>query len=187
MLTLLSSIEALLPGCGNDRRESRHRVWYTPAVMPDAGKNRENWAVWVGSLLALVAVLCNVVFFVNLPGLWAIAWLSMLLSVVALIFLGLGLKHAFGRPVVYRRKILSSVLSLVSLLLVGVAIFASFSARAMPTSAGAPQIGQRVPDFTLADTNDHPVSLAQLLAQAANDSKVMPAKSVLLIFYRGYW
>lgn len=76
--------------------------------MPDANKNRENWAVWVGSLLALVAVLCNVVFFVNLPGLWAIAWLSMLLSVVALIFLGLGLKHAFGRPVVYRRKILSS-------------------------------------------------------------------------------
>ena len=106
---------------------------------------------------------------------------------LALIFLGLGLKHAFGRPVVYRRKILSSVPSLVSLLLVGVAIFASFSARAMPTAAGAPQIGQRVPDFTLADTNDQPVSLAQLLAQAANDSKVMPAKSVLLIFYRGYW
>src|SRR5208337_5677621 len=71
--------------------------------------------------------------------------------------------------------------------LVGVAIFASFSARAMPTSASAPQIGQRVPDFTLADTNDQPVSLAQLLAQAANDSKVMPAKSGLLIFYRGYW
>jgi hypothetical protein len=155
--------------------------------MPDASNNRENWAVWVGSLLALVAVLCNVVFFVNLPGLWAIAWLSMLLSVVALIFLGLGLKHAFGRPVVYRRKILSSVLSLVSLLLVGVAIFASFSARAMPTSAGAPQIGQRAPDFTLADTTDQQVSLAQLLAQAAKDSKVMPAKSVLLIFYRGYW
>lgn len=120
-------------------------------------------------------MLCNVVFFLNLPGLWAIV--SMLLSVVALIFLGLGLKHAFGRPVVYRRKILSSVLSLVSLLLVGVAIFAFFSARAIPTSAGAPQIGQRVPDFTLADTNDQPVSLAQLLAQAANDSKVMPAKS----------
>jgi len=71
--------------------------------------------------------------------------------------------------------------------LVGVAIFASFSARAIPTSSGAPQIGQRVPDFTLADTNDQPVSLAQLLAQAANDSKVMPAKSGLLIFYRGYW
>jgi len=47
--------------------------------------------------------------------------------------------------------------------------------------------GDLAPDFTLADTNDQPVSLAQLLAQAANDSKAMPAKSVLLIFYRGYW
>jgi len=150
-------------------------------------KNRQNWAVWVGFLLALGALLCNVVFFVNLPGRQAIAWLSMLLSVVALIFLGLGLKRAFEQPPVYRGKILSSILSFVSLLLVCAAVFASFSARTIPTSAGAPQTGQKAPDFTLADTNGQPVSLGQLLAPAASDSKVLPTKLVLLIFYRGSW
>jgi len=155
--------------------------------MPEMSKNRRNRAVWAGFLLALGAVLCNLVFFVNLPGGRAIAGLSMLLSAVALIFLGLGLKRAFEQPPVYRGKILSSMLSFVSLLLVGAAVFASFSARTIPTSAGAPQTGQKAPDFTLIDTDGQPVSLGQLLAPAASESEVMPTKSVLLIFYRGYW
>ncbi len=74
-----------------------------------------------------------------------------------------------------------------SLLLVGVAIFSFFQARAIPASAGAPKVGQTAPDFTLADTSGQAVSMAQLFAPAADGSQVVPPKAVLLIFYRGYW
>jgi hypothetical protein len=155
--------------------------------MADTIESRRNWALWLGFLLALGAMLCNAVFFVNLPGKRAIPWLSVVLAVVALIFLARGLQRAFGQPRVYRGKILSSILTLVSLLLVGVTIFAFFHARAIPASAGAPKIGQKAPDFTLADTSGQPISLAQLFAPAADDSQAIPPKTVLLVFYRGYW
>jgi hypothetical protein len=66
-------------------------------------------------------------------------------------------------------------------------------------------VGQKVPGFTLADTNGNKVSLDQLLgkgeaatktvslvAPPANQSPTamstaMPTKAVLLVFYRGYW
>ena len=155
--------------------------------MPDMIEKRWNWAVWLGFLLALGAMLCNVVLLVNLPGQRAIPWLSVLLAVVALILVARGLQRAFGQPRVYRGKILSSILSLVSLLLAGVAIFAFFHARALPRSAGAPQVGQKAPDFTLADTTGQSVSLDQLFIPAADDSQGVPPRAVLLIYYRGYW
>ena len=155
--------------------------------MPDMIEGRRNWALWLGFLLALGAMLCNAVLFVNPPGQRAIPWLSVLLAVVTLIFLARGLQHAFGQPRVYRGKILSSILALVSLLLVGGAILSFFHARAIPASAGAPKVGQKAPDFTLADTSGQPVSLAQLFTPAADDSQVIPPKAVLLVFYRGYW
>jgi hypothetical protein len=158
------------------------------SVMPDMMEKRRNWAVWLGFLLALGAMLCNVLLFANPPGQRAIPWLSVLLAVVALILLARGLQRAFfGQPRVYRGKILSSILFLVSLLLAGVAIFTFFHARALPPSAGAPQVGQKAPDFTLADTTGQPVSLDHLFAPAADDRQGMPPRAVLLIFYRGYW
>jgi hypothetical protein len=155
--------------------------------MPDMIESRRNWNLWLGFLFALGAILCNAIFFVNLPGQRAIPWLSLVLAVVALLFLARGLKRAFGQPRVYGGKIPSSIFAVVSLLLAGVALFAFFSARTMPAPAGAPQVGQKVPDFTLADTSGQPVSLAQLFAPAADGSQVIPPKAVLLIFYRGYW
>jgi hypothetical protein len=156
--------------------------------MPDMMEKRRNWAVWLGFLLALGAMLCNVLLFANLPGQRAIPWLSVLLAVVALILLARGLQRAFfGQPRVYRGKILTSILFLVSLLVAGVAIFTFFHARALPPSAGAPQVGQKAPYFTLADTTGQPVSLDHLFAPAADDPQGMPPRAVLLIFYRGYW
>lgn len=155
--------------------------------MPDTIERRRNGALWWGFLLALGAMLSNAVFFINLPGKRAIPWLSVVLAVVALIFLARGLQRAFGQPGTYRGKILSSIVALVSLLLVGVTIFAFVQARAIPASAAAPKVGQRAPDFTLADTNGQPVSLAQLFAPAPDDSQAIPPKTVLLVFYRGYW
>ena len=155
--------------------------------MPDMIESRRNWALWLGFLLALGALLCNAAFFLNPPGQRAIPWLSVLLAGVALIFLVRGLQRAFGQPKVYRGKFLSSILALVSLLLVGVTIFSFFQARAIPASAGAPKVGQKAPDFMLADTSGQPVSLAQLFAPASGDSQGVPPKAVLLVFYRGYW
>ncbi len=155
--------------------------------MPDMIEKRRNWAVWLGFLLALGAMLCNVALLVNLPGQRATPWLSVLLAVVALILLARGLQHAFGNPLVYRGKILSSILSLVSLLLSGMAIFLFFHARALPPSLAAPQVGQKAPDFTLPDTTGQPVSLDQLFVSAADDARGVPPRAVLLIFYRGYW
>ena len=54
----------------------------------------------------------------------------------------------------------------------------------LPASTGAPQVGLKAPDFTLTDSNDQPVTLAQLLTEQVNNK---PPAAVLLIFYRGYW
>ncbi len=155
--------------------------------MVDVVEGRRNWALWVGFLLALGALLCNLVFFASPPGQRVIPWLSVLLAAVALISIAKGLWSAFGQPEVYRGKILSSILSLVSLLLVAAAMSAFFHARALPRSAGAPQAGQKAPDFMLADTSGRPVSLTQLFAPAVDDPRAIPPKAVLLVFYRGYW
>ena len=156
--------------------------------MPDLIERRPNGALWLGFLLALGAMLCNAVFFVNVPGQRAIPWLSLLLAGFALILLVRGFRRAFfGSSQVYGGKILSLILCLASLLLTGLAIFASFQARALPPSVGAPHVGQKVPDFTLADTRGQPVSLDHLFAPEADDPQGVPPKAVLLIFYRGYW
>ena len=112
-------------------------------------------------------------------------------AVVALVFLAIGLKRAFGQPQVYRGKVATVVLTVITLLPVGLAGLAFFGARKIPSATAAPQVGQRVPDFTLADTSGKPVSLDQLLASASSESvtssQAKAPKAVLLIFYRGYW
>jgi hypothetical protein len=156
-------------------------------VIHDATRSRWNLDVWWGLLLALAAMLCNVIFFVNPPVQRAIPWLSLLLAVSALIFLGRGMKLVFGRPRVYRGKILSSIVAAISLLLVSLVLIVFFHARAIPAAAAAPRVGQRAPDFTLTDTSGQPVSFDQLFTPAADDAQATAPKAVLLIFYRGYW
>ena len=155
--------------------------------MPDATESRRNLDAWWGLLLASAAMLCNVVFFVNPPVQRTIPWLSLLLAVSALIFLARGIKRVFGRPRIYRGRILSAIVAAPSLLLVSLVLITFFHARAMPTSAAAPRVGQRALDFTLTDTRGQPVSFDQLFAPAADDPQHTAPKEVLLIFYRGYW
>ena len=155
--------------------------------MPDATESRRNLDAWWGLLLALAAMLCNAVFFVNPPVQRTIPWLSLLLAVSALIFLARGIKRVFGRPRIYRGRILSAIVAAPSLLLVSLVLITFFHARAMPTSAAAPRVGQRALDFTLTDTSGQPVAFDQLFAPAADDPQHTAPKEVLLIFYRGYW
>lgn len=152
--------------------------------MPNPTDRRRNLAPWWGLLFAIGAIGCNVAFFVSSPLQGALPWLSLSLAVLALIFLVAGLWRALGQPQVYRGRALSVVLSVIAVFAIGLTAFAFVSARKLPSSTSAPQVGQRVPDFSLSDTSGKRVSLDQLLAAGSGS----PApKALLLIFYRGYW
>jgi hypothetical protein len=160
-------------------------------AMPDAMQRQKNIAPWWGFLFALGAIGCNAAFFVSPPLQGALPWLSVLFAVLALVFLAAGLRRAFGQAHVYRGKVLSVVLTVIALFPLGITAFAFVKARELPSSTAAPQVGQRVPDFTLSDTSGEPVSLDQLLAPtgsaSTSQSQAQAPKAVLLIFYRGYW
>jgi hypothetical protein len=160
--------------------------------MAETISRQRNWAPWIALLLALVALLSNAGFFIGLPGQRAIAWLSLALAIAALVCAAVGIMRAFRSPQVYGGKVSSSILGVLSLLICALVVFASVSSRALPVATNAPQVGQRVPEFTLADTNGNKVSLDQLLGKAAGIPPVAagaatPPKAVLLVFYRGYW
>ncbi len=136
-------------------------------------------------MLVLLALLSNGLFFLNVPGQSAIPWLSLLLSVIGLALLVLGLARAFVQSQVYRGKISGAILGVVSLLAFGLGIYSFHHARDMPVSSGAPRVGDKAPEFSLADTSGTSVQLSQLLSTALHDSS--RPKAVLLVFYRGYW
>jgi hypothetical protein len=152
--------------------------------MPDLTEHRSNLAPWWSLLFALAAIGCNVVLFVGSPAQSALPVLSLVFAMVATIFLVIGLKRAFGQPQIYRGKVLTVVLTVVALFPVALSAFAFVAARKLPNTTAAPQVGQKVPDFSLADTSGKPVSLDQLLSAS---SGAQAPKAVLLIFYRGYW
>ncbi len=159
--------------------------------MPDVTEHRKNTAPWWGLLFALGAIGSNVAFFASPPLQGALPWLSLLFAILGLVFLAIGLRRAFGQAQVYRGKVLSVVLTVIALLPLGLTAFAFVKARELPSSTAAPQVGQRIPDFTLLDTSGKPTSLDQLLAPAGSastsESQAQAPKAVLLIFYRGYW
>jgi hypothetical protein len=146
-------------------------------------QTRRRSLLWFGFLLALAALLSNVIFFLNPPGYKAVPWASLVLAIVASILLALGVKRIFADARDNRKRVLDSLVALVSLGLVATAIFAFVHSRALPASAGAPRVGQAAPEFTLVDSNGRSASLAQLLAPAAGPKP----RAVLLVFYRGYW
>jgi hypothetical protein len=102
----------------------------------------------------------------------------------------MGLRLVIVRPKAYRGNVLSVVLAVIALVPAGLSVFGFVSTRKLPSAAAAPQVGQRVPDFTLSDISGKPVSLDQLLAASPASSaqgQTAAPKAVLLIFYRGYW
>lgn len=156
-------------------------------IMKASDGRRVNGAAWAGFAVGFAALLLNAAFFVSAPDTvqTAISWVSLGLGVATLIFLAVGLKRAFGEPQVYRGKVLTMVLTVLALLPAGVSIFGFFQARAVPASAGAPRVGQRVPDFALADSDGKMTSLADLLGAPSNGGAA--PRALLLVFYRGYW
>jgi len=144
-----------------------------------------NWQIWAGFLVSVFAFLSYPFIFVNWPVTRDIPWANFALFVIAAALLFVGVRKAFKPDRRLISKIAASVLTTLSLLFLGFFVFVVFiAARWLPASAGAPQVGQKAPDFTLSDTSNKPTSLADLLTQPINGKS---PRGVLLIFYRGYW
>ncbi len=139
--------------------------------------------LWVGLVLLLLAILSNLLYFLKVPAA-SLPWVNLSLPVLALLFLLVGLVRAFAQSQIYRGKIWGSVVLVLGLLLVAASTLLFVGARKLPHSGGAPQIGQRIPDFNLSDSTGQSTSLAQLFSASAG---APPPKAVLLVFYRGYW
>ena len=141
-------------------------------------KKRWNWSVWLGFLFVLAGLL-SYPFFARFPITRDFPWANLLLFCFGGILLLAGLVRAFGRPQLYRGKIFASIFTVLSLCIFALFAYSLFyESRQVPASMGAPHIGQKAPEFILPDRNDKPMALADL---------VSGAKTVVLIFYRGFW
>ena len=141
----------------------------------------------MGFLLTLASFLSYFFIFVWFPVTRDFPWANLLLFLIAAVLLIAGLRRGFAanRPHPTRSKIVSAIAGLLGFAVIGFFVFTMFvSARWLPPSTGAPQVGQRAPEFTLPDTTGKSVSLSELLSQPVNGN---PPKGVLLVFYRGYW
>lgn len=148
---------------------------------------RFNLPLWSGFLLTVVAVFTFFAWFVWIPSTRNFPWVTLGLFLLAAVLLIVGIRRAFSanqaKPL--RAKIGAVALTGFSAFLIAAFVFAFFVAgKWLPASPGSPQVGQRAPEFTLADTSGKPVSLTELLSTPINGNA---PKGVLLIFYRGYW
>ncbi len=152
-------------------------------------QRRRNRALFDGSVVMVLAILSNfpVLYALNFPGQGLLPWISLALPAISVVFFIVALKRAFGQPERYRGKILGSILCVLSVLVLAGSVWGFHHAKDLPASSGAPQVGQKAPDFTLNDNSGKPVSLSQLLATPIDTTSGKAPKAVLLVFYRGYW
>jgi peptidoglycan/LPS O-acetylase OafA/YrhL len=148
---------------------------------------RLNWPLWVGFLLTLAAFITYTSVFVYFPVTRDFPWVNLLIFAVAVVLLIIGLRRGFAsdRPHPTRSKVVSSIVGVLGFAVFAFFIFVFFiAAKWLPASTGAPQVGERAPEFTLPDTTGKQVSLTQLLSTPVNG---LAPKGVLVVFYRGYW
>ena len=144
-------------------------------------RRRWNWPIWVG-VAVILGGLFSYGFFVRYPITRDFPWANLLLFGIGIALLLLGLFRAFGRPQVYRGKIVGSILTAISVFLFSFFSYEIFYVlRQVPPSTGAPRVGQLAPDFFLLDQNGKPVGLGDLLSGPSGP------KAALVIFYRGFW
>ena len=148
---------------------------------------RFNWPLWVGFLLTLGGAFSFLLVFVWIPATRDFPWANLLIFLISVVLLVVGIRRGFAsdrrHPII--SKIVTSLVAFLSFAVITLFIFSVFVfARWLPPSTGAPQVGQKAPEFTLQDQTGKQVSLSELLSTPVNGSA---PKSVLLVFYRGYW
>ena len=151
-------------------------------------KRSWNWRIWVGFLVVLAGLFSYPLLLIDFPITRDFPWVNLLLFAAGLVLLGVGLVRAFRKPDLYRGRVFGPLITLLSL--AGVFVFCYgllVVARQLPPSPGAPQVGQKAPDFTLPDHDGKPVALADLLSPPPGGTTAARANGALLIFYRGYW
>jgi hypothetical protein len=150
-------------------------------VVSPATQRRTNSALWYGLLITLFGIISQFFYFLRPPRpiTHVLPWLNLGLPAIGLIFLFIGQARAFRRSAVYSGKIWGSFVTVIALVLVAGNILLFEKTRDVPNSAGAPQIGQRLPEFTLSDSSGQPTSLSQLLSASADGSR---PRAVLLVF-----
>jgi len=155
-------------------------------LVSPATQRHINSALWYGLLITLFGI--GRMFFCFLRPPRAIShvlpWINLLLPAIGLIFLFIGLTLAFGHSGMYSGKVWGSWVTVIALLLFAGNVVLFRKTRDVPNSAGAPQVGRRLPEFTLSDSSGQPTSFPQLFAASADGSQ---PKALLLVFYRGYW
>jgi hypothetical protein len=140
-------------------------------------KRKWNLSLWVG-FVAAVAGFFSYPFFIQFPSTRDFPWANFTLFAVGGILLLLGLVRAFGRPRLYRGKVVGSIFTVIALCAFTLfAYIAFYLLRQVPPSTGVPRVGQKAPEFTLPDQNGKPTALVDL----------MSGRAALLIFYRGHW
>src|SRR5687767_6760697 len=145
---------------------------------------RFNWPLWLGFVLSVVGVVSYLAVFVWYPVTRDFPWANLLIFALAAVLLFDGMRRAFASDR-RRSKIVAGIVTTLGVVVIALFLVGFFvGGRALPASKGAPQVGQKAPDFTLNDTGGKAVSLNELLSTPINGT---PAKGVLLVFYRGYW
>jgi hypothetical protein len=153
--------------------------------MATDGKPGWNWLLWAGFALSVIAFLSYFAFFVEFPSTRNFPWANLLLFAIAAGLLAVGIRRTFQRSESYRGKVFGPILAGLSALIFAFFVFAIFvAARQLPASAAAPRVGATAPEFTLTDSDNKPVSLAELLTEPVGGTA---PKGVMLVFYRGYW
>jgi hypothetical protein len=150
-------------------------------------KRSWNWSLWIGFLFVLAGFL-SYTFFAQFPVTRDFPWANFLLFGLGGIFLLVGLVRALGKPQSYRGKITGPILAALSVIVFGFFSYLIFyELRQLPSSTGAPRVGERAPAFILPDQDNNQVSLADLLSAPVSAASPAKANAVLLIFYRGFW
>lgn len=149
-------------------------------------EHKRNFLPLAGLLLCVVAFLSYFVFFYQFPITRDVPWASWLLFALGLGLLFAGLRRPYRQPERYRGRVMGPVLGVLGVVVIGLFLFATtIGSRELPAAKGAPQVGQKAPDFVLQDPAGKPVRLYDLLGSQAGG--VGPASWVVLVFYRGYW
>lgn len=140
-------------------------------------KRQWNWMLWAGFAAVLIGFF-SYQFFTQFPITRDFPWVNFTLFGLGAVLLLLGLARAFGRPQLYRGKIFGSIFVVLTVLAIGLFSYITFFVvKDVPPSTGAPRVGDKAPEFTLADQNGKGTSLADLLSP----------NGAVLIFYRGFW